>query len=129
ETMARGVQTLNIFLTALAVHTRSDAKSVGRLPGNFVVMLPKLVSAAQVGTLVDLLEVFEANGLFPAGSLKLEFMVETTQSVIDTRGICPLPEFVRAARGRCIAGALGVYDYTASIGVTAQEQKIDHRGC
>ncbi len=123
DTVARGVRTLDIFLTALSAHTGR------RLPDNFVVMLPKLVSAAQVATLVDLLEMFEAKGLFPAGSLKLEFMVETTQSVIDSRGMCPLPDFVRAARGRCIAGALGVYDYTASIGVTAQEQKIDHRGC
>ena len=41
----------------------------------------------------------------------------------------PLAGFVRASRGRCIAAALGVYDYTASCGVTAQEQKIDHRAC
>lgn len=56
-------------------------------------------------------------------------MVETTQSVIAADGRCPLPEFVRAAKGRCIAAALGVYDYTASVGVTAQEQRIDHRAC
>ncbi len=123
DTVARGVRTLDIFLTTLA------AKTHGTLPGNFVVMLPKLVMAEQVTALVQLFEAFESKGLFPKNSLKMEFMVETTQSVIDTRGVCPLPDFVRAANGRCIAGALGVYDYTASIGVTAQEQKIDHRGC
>ncbi len=123
DTVVRGVRTLDIFLTTLA------AKTHGTLPGNFVVMLPKLVMAEQVTALVQLFEAFEAKGLFPKNSLKMEFMVETTQSVIDTRGVCPLPDFVRAANGRCIAGALGVYDYTASIGVTAQEQKIDHRGC
>lgn len=123
DTVARGVRTLDIFLTTLAARTH------GKLPGNFVVMLPKLVMAEQVTALVQLFEAFEAKGLFPKDSLKMEFMVETTQSVIDTRGVCPLPDFVRAAKGRCIAGALGVYDYTASIGVTAQEQKIDHRGC
>ncbi len=122
-TLERGVRTLDLFLTALSAATD------GRLPSNFVVMLPKLVSAQQVATMVELLEMFEAAGRFPKGSLKMEFMVETTQSVIDSRGVCPLPEFVRAAKGRCVAGALGVYDYTASIGVTAQEQKIDHRGC
>jgi citrate lyase beta subunit len=126
-TVDRGVRTLDIFLTALSRHTG------GKLPDNFVVMLPKLVSAQQVTTLVDMFELFESKGLFPKGSLKMEFMVETTQSVIDTRGICPLADFVRAANGRgvnrCISAALGVYDYTASIGVTAQEQKIDHRGC
>jgi citrate lyase beta subunit len=122
-TVERGVRTMDIFLTALS------AKTGGKLPENFVVMLPKLVSAQQVTTMVELFELLEAKGLFAKGALKMEFMVETTQSVIDTRGICPLPDFVRAAKGRCIAGALGVYDYTASIGVTAQEQKIDHRGC
>jgi hypothetical protein len=125
DTHARGIRTLDIFLTTLS------ARTGGKLPGNFVVMLPKLVSAQQVGTLVELFEHFErgGTGLFPSGSLKMEFMVETTQSVIDATGKCPLPDFVRAARGRCLAGALGVYDYTASIGVTAQEQRIDHRGC
>ncbi len=122
-TLERGVRTLDLFLTALSGRTG------GRLPANFVVMLPKLVSAQQVGTMVELLEMFERAGKFAPGSLKMEFMVETTQSVIDARGVCPLPEFVRAAKGRCIAGALGVYDYTASIGVTAQQQRIDHRGC
>ncbi|MBS0192263.1 MAG: hypothetical protein U0573_06535 [Phycisphaerales bacterium] len=123
DTHARGIRTLDIYLTALSRATG------GRLPQNFVVMLPKLVSAQQVATMVTVLEQFEAAGLFPPSSLKMEFMVETTQSVIDSRGWCPLPEFVRAARGRCIAAALGVYDYTASVGVTAQEQRIDHRAC
>lgn len=123
DTHARGIRTLDIYLTALSQATG------GKLPANFVVMLPKLVSAQQVATLVEILERFENAGLFPKGALKMEFMVETTQSVIDARGICPLPEFVRASKGRCIAAALGVYDYTASVGVTAQEQRIDHGAC
>lgn len=123
DTQARGIRTLDIYLTALS------QASGNKLPANFVVMLPKLVSAQQVATMVEVLEQFEAAGLFPKGSLKMEFMVETTQSVIDSRGICPLPDFVRASRGRCIAAALGVYDYTASVGVTAQEQRIDHGAC
>ncbi|MFN0010079.1 MAG: DUF6986 family protein [Phycisphaerales bacterium] len=123
DTHARGIRTLDLFLTALS------ARTGGRLPEHFVVMLPKLVSAQQVSTLIDLFELFEGAGAFPAGSLKMEFMVETTQSVIAADGRCPLPDFVRAARGRCVAGALGVYDYTASCGVTAQEQRIDHGAC
>ena len=122
-TVTRGVRTLDLFLTALSSHTG------GKLPNNFVVMLPKLVSAEQVATLIDLFEHFEKAGRFAAGALRMEFMVETTSSVIDAQGRCPLPEFVRAARGRCNAAALGVYDYTASCGVTAQEQRIDHGAC
>lgn len=123
ETHARGIRTLDLFLTALSRLTS------GRLPQNFVVMLPKVVSAQQVTTLVDLFELFEESGLYPSGSLKMEFMVETTQSVIDSSGRVPIPDFVRAARGRCLSVALGVYDYTASIGVTAGNQRIDHGAC
>ncbi len=123
DTHARGIRTLDLFLTALSEQTG------GKLPGNFVVMLPKLVSAQQVATLVDLFELFEGAGKFARGALKMEFMVETTSSVFAADGRCPLPDFVRAARGRCLAGALGVYDYTASCGVTAQEQRIDHGAC
>jgi citrate lyase beta subunit len=129
ETAARGVRTLDLFLTTLAERT------AGRLPANFVVMLPKVVATEQVAALVDLFEMFEreakggSGGRFPRGSLKMEFMVETTQSVIDSTGRCPLAEFVRAARGRCVAAALGVYDYTASVGITASQQRIDHGAC
>lgn len=123
DTYARGMRTLDLFLTELS------ARTGGRLPDNFVVMLPKVVSAQQVATLVNLFEIFEGARLFPRDSLKLEFMVETTQSVIDSTGRTPIPEFVRAARGRCLSVALGVYDYTASIGVTAGHQRIDHAGC
>ncbi len=123
DTHARGIRTLDLFLTALSSLTKA------RLPQNFVVMLPKVVSAGQVTTLVDLFDLFEGAGLFAKGSLKMEFMVETTQSVIDSTGRVPIPEFVRAARGRCLSVALGVYDYTASIGVTAGNQRIDHGAC
>jgi citrate lyase beta subunit len=123
DTHARGIRTLDLFLTALSQRT------TGRLPANFVVMLPKVVSAPQVTTLIDLFEVFERAGKFPPGSLKMEFMVETTQSVIDATGKVPINDFVRAARGRCLSVALGVYDYTASIGVTAGHQRIDHNAC
>ncbi len=123
DTHARGIRTLDIFLTTLAAHAG------GKLPDNFVLMLPKVVSARQVTTMADLCDLFENAGTFPKNSLKMEFMVETTQAVIDAHGVCPLPGFVRASRGRCIAAALGVYDYTASCGVTAHQQKIDHRAC
>lgn len=123
DTHARGMRTLDLFLTALSRRMK------GALPGNFVVMLPKVVDAQQVSALVNIFELLEAAGLYAKGALKMEFMVETTQSVIDATGRVPIPEFVRASRGRCVSVALGVYDYTASLGVTAGHQTIDHRGC
>jgi len=139
-TCERGIRTLDIFLATLGAETREAVGGGGKLPDNFVLMLPKVVSAQQMATMADLCDLFEgdsapggaalqSSGLFPKSSLKIEFMVETTQAVIDAQGVCPLPSFVRAARGRCIAAALGVYDYTASCGIAAHQQKIDHRAC
>ena len=36
---------------------------------------------------------------------------------------------LRAAAGRCVAAHLGAYDLTASIGVTAIDQRMDHPVC
>ena len=63
---------------------------------------------------------------FPAGSLKMEMMVETTQAITNAAGRNPLRSFVEAAGGRCIAMHFGTYDYTASCGITAEYQQMDH---
>jgi hypothetical protein len=36
---------------------------------------------------------------------------------------------VEAAAGRCVAVHLGAYDLTASLGVTAVDQRLDHPTC
>ena len=82
EAWAFGLRTLDLFLTALGAHTG------GKLPNNFVVMLPKLVSAQQVKTLVEMFEHFEGEGSpgkFAPRALRMEFMVETTPSVMMSK--------------------------------------------
>jgi citrate lyase beta subunit len=123
ELYARSSRTLDIFLTSLL-----DAAG-GRLPDNFVVTLPKVTVPEQVETLAELFDLFErASGLAP-GSLKLELMVETTQSIINERGESGLPLLVAAARGRCTAAHFGTYDYTASCQITAAHQHMTHPAC
>lgn len=119
----RGVRTMDIFLTTLA------AKTGGKLPGNFVVMLPKVAIPQQITALVRLFEVIEANTAIPSGALKMEMMVETTQSVINHEGKNPLKAFVDASEGRMIATAFGTYDYTASNNITAKYQDMGHQVC
>ncbi len=120
---ARGVRTLDIFLTTLLAETG------GRLPDNFVVMLPKVTIPEQMTTLVRLFELLEkANGLAP-GTLKMETMVEATQIIMDEDGRNPLLRIVRAAEGRCVAAHFGTYDYTASCGITAKYQTMAHPVC
>ena len=123
EQSARAARTLDLFLTTLV------RGSGGKLPANFVVTLPKITAPAQVGALIDLFEGLEKSlGLAP-GTLKMEMMVETTLSIVDSEGRYALPKMLDAARGRCSAAHFGTYDYTASCNVTAAHQKMRHPAC
>src|SRR6185436_20042639 len=113
ELRDRSVRTLDLFLTTLARETG------GRLPKGFVVTLPKVTIPEQVTALADLFDLLEPALGLPAGSLRLEIMIETPQSILDARGECPLPRLAEAGRGRCVAAHIGTYDYTASCNVTA----------
>ena len=123
ELHARSIRTLDLFLTTLAEQTG------GRLPENFVVTLPKIISPAQVTTLADIFDLLEPKLGLPTGSLKMEMMVETTQSIINERGESNLPQLLDAARGRCVAAHFGTYDYTASCSITAAYQDMLHPAC
>lgn len=119
----RGVRTLDLFLTTLLQKTK------GKLPDNFVVMLPKVTIPEQVTTLVRLFEIIEKENDLKPGSLKMEIMVEATQIIMDDEGRNPLMRIVRAGEGRCIAAHFGTYDYTASCGITAKYQTMAHPVC
>lgn len=119
----RALRTLDLFCGTLLEATR------GTLPPNFVVTLPKVVLEAQVAALAEVLERLErASGLSP-GAIRLELMVETPQSLIGPDGRSPLPTLVDAAGGRCVAAHFGVYDYTASLTITAAHQRMRHPAC
>lgn len=123
ELARRGLRTADLFVTSLAGRTG------GVLPPHFVVTLAKVTAPEQVEVLADALEAIERGcGLLP-GAIRLELMIETTQSVIDARGAIAIPALVAAARGRCRGAHLGVYDYTAAIGVTAAHQRPSHPAC
>ncbi|MET0625062.1 MAG: phosphoenolpyruvate kinase [Pyrinomonadaceae bacterium] len=123
ELYARSSRTLDGFLSLLL------EASPGRLPENFVVTLPKVTVPEQVAALADLFDLFERAAGLEEGSLKMELMVETTQSIINHRGECALPVLVEAARGRCVAAHFGTYDYTASCQITAAHQHMTHPAC
>src|SRR5687768_17257147 len=119
----RGVRTLDLFLTTLFEKTK------GRLPDNFVIMLPKVTIPEQVITLVRLFEIIEKKNELQPGALKMETMVEATQIIMDDDGRNPLMKIIRASEGRCIAAHFGTYDYTASCGITAKYQTMAHPVC
>lgn len=123
ELRKRSFRTLEVFVTTLL------DKSGGKLPDGFVVTLPKVTIPEQVSALADFFEVLEKETGLAAGSLKLELMIETTQSIINDRGEVNLPLLLAAARGRCSAAHFGTYDYTASCNITAAYQHMMHPAC
>jgi citrate lyase beta subunit len=119
----RAVRTLDIFMTTLMKETG------GVVPPGFVVTLPKVQLASQVTAAVRILASLEHELGLPHGCLRIELMIETPQSIIDRHGKCPLLEMVLAAQGRCGSVHFGVYDYTASSGITAAYQAMGHAAC
>lgn len=123
ELRVRSLRTLDIFVSTVL------DRSGGRLLDNFVVTLPKITSAEQVSALADVFDLLEKQSGLAAGALKMEMMIETTQSIINHEGRINLPLLLQAARGRCIAAHFGTYDYTASCSITAAHQHMMHPAC
>lgn len=119
----RSIRTLDLFISALVEQTG------GKLPHNFVITLPKVQIAAHVAAAAKVCVALEQKLGLPFGALRLELMVETPQSIIDREGRCPILGFVEAAEGRCGSVHFGVYDYTASFGITAAYQAMGHAAC
>ncbi len=123
DNRARSMRTLDIFITALV------EKTGGKLPPNFVITIPKVQIAAHVTAATKVCTALETKLGLTSGALRLELMVETPQSIIDRDGRGPLLGFIEAAEGRCSSVHFGVYDYTASFGITAAYQAMGHPAC
>ncbi len=117
ETYRRAVRTLDLFLTNLI------KKTSGKLPENFVVTLPKITRTEEVAVLNELLTEFEKQNNLENGAVKIEIMIETPQAIMILR------ELVEAANGRCASAHFGAFDYTASFGISAVHQHLNHEAC
>ncbi len=123
ELKRRSLRTFDMFLTRLLERTG------GRLPANFVVTLPKITAPEQVAALASACDAFEYWRELPAGTLKFELMVETTQSIFAADGGVALPRLIAEGGGRIVAAHFGIYDYTAACGITAAHQHMRHPAC
>jgi citrate lyase beta subunit len=123
ELFARSSRTLDLFVSTLAQRTK------GKVPQPFFITLPKVTAPEQVAVLADILNVLERKSKIKSGSLSIELMVETPQSIFDRNGEVALPAMVAAARGRCTGAHFGTYDYTASVNITAAFQTMVHPAC
>ena len=120
---ARSIRTLDIFMTSLLRET------AGKLPDGFVITVPKIQLPEQMTAAVRFFEILERKNNLEAGMLKIEPMIETPQAIINREGRLGLHSLVDAAEGRCRSIHFGVYDYTASCGITAAHQAMRHPAC
>jgi citrate lyase beta subunit len=117
-TRRRGLRTLDLFVGELARR--------GGLPSGFVVTLPKVTSVDQVEAMVLACGRLEAAHALRAGSLRFEIQVETPQSILGADGTVLVARMIHAAGARCTALHYGTYDYSASCGISAEYQSMEH---
>ena len=112
-TAERSLRTLDLWLTGLS--------RAGLAPG--IVTLPKVSAPEQVTVLVEALTQIEQ----AVGSERtaLELQVETAEGVLDSSGRTTAPLLIAAGRGRVTGLHFGTYDFTAGLGVSPQDQRID----
>ncbi|AOP52553.1 hypothetical protein BLSMQ_0839 [Brevibacterium aurantiacum] len=119
ETRARGLRTLDLFLAeVIAAH--------GSLPTQLVLTLPKVSTVAQVSAMVLACRALEAQHGLAEGSITFEVQVETPQLILGADGTVPLAPVLDAGAGRITSLHYGTYDYSASMGVAAAYQAMDH---
>jgi citrate lyase beta subunit len=80
----------------------------------------------QVEAMVTTCERFEkAYGLDDL-ALRFEIQVETPQAVVGPDGTALVARMIHAAEGRCTGLHYGTYDYSASCGIAAGYQSMEH---
>lgn len=121
-TLERSRRTLGLFLGTLL-------DDLGELPDGFVVTLAKIDESQEIERLADALVELESRHGLDDGSIPVELMAETPRSIYDAEGRLTVPSFVAAARGRCASIHFGIYDYTASLGLVAGQQRLRHPAC
>ena len=115
----RSLRTLDTFLTTLT-------EGAAGLPDGFVVTFPKVTTVEHVADFAAALERLEARLGLAERSLRFEVQVETPRSVLGPDGGAAAPRVLEAGDGRITAMHLGVFDYTASLGLMPWEQRLDH---
>src|SRR3954471_5320975 len=117
-TRRRGLRTLDLFLGELV--------RAGGLTDGFLLTLPKVTSVDQVQAMVTACRWLEDVHSLPAGRLGFEIQVETPQAILGSDGSALIARMIHASAGRCTGLHYGTYDYSASTGVSAEYQSMEH---
>ena len=115
---ARGLRTLDLFVSGLAAG--------GPLPEGLTIPLPKVTTVGQVEAMVDASRALEGALGLDERRLRFEVQVETPQVILGADGTAPVATLLHAADGRVTSLHYGTYDYSASLGIAAQYQSMEH---
>jgi citrate lyase beta subunit len=122
----RGLRTLVIVLSRLARRGVLN-KVLANDPRALRLTLPKVQHHSQVETFVEILEQLEETfGVPETTRIPFEVQVETPQAIVGVRGEAEPARILAAGRGRILSLHYGTYDYSASLGVDAAEQSMEH---
>lgn len=125
-TRRRGLRTLDLFVSALIAAGAEHGLPGDRLPEGLVLTLPKVTSVEQVEAMVDVVERLEAAHGLAAGRLRFEVQMETPQLILAADGTVPSARLIHAGAGRVSSLHYGTYDYSASLGIAAAYQSMEH---
>jgi citrate lyase beta subunit len=114
-TRRRAARTVDVFLDAL-----------GPPPPGFVITLPKVSAPEQVEAMVVLCGRLEKAHALPDDSLRFEIQIETPPAILGADGTATVTRLITAADGRCVGLHYGTYDYSASVGIAAEYQSLEH---
>jgi citrate lyase beta subunit len=117
-TRRRGVRTLRLFVRTLI--------EAGGLTDGFLITLPKVTSAEQVDVFVFALGGVEESCSLQPGALHFEIQVETPQAILGADGTALIARMIHAGGERVTGVHYGTYDYSASLGVAAEFQSLEH---
>ncbi|MBX7451041.1 aldolase [Mycolicibacterium sp. 3033] len=117
-TRTRGLRTLDLFVSGLV--------DTGVLPDGLTLTLPKVTSVEQVEAMAAVAGALEAAHGLPDGRIRFEVQVETPQAILGADGRAPVAQFIHAGAGRVSALHYGTYDYSASLGIAAAYQSMEH---
>ncbi len=98
----------------------------GGLTDGFVITLPKVTSVEQVDAFVFALEKIEQSGSLEPGALRFEIQVETPQAILGADGAALIARMIHAGGQRVTGVHYGTYDYSASLGIAAEYQSLEH---
>ncbi|GAB95635.1 citrate lyase beta subunit [Kineosphaera limosa] len=117
-TRRRGLRTLDRFLSAVA--------DGGDVPDGLVLTLPKVSTVSQVEAMVTACAALESALRLSPGRIGFEIQVETPQLILGADGTIPVVAALHAGAGRVTSLHYGTYDYSASLGVSAEYQSMEH---